>query len=87
MTDLASRGKLEHTTVALGVSAADDIKGAVMQTPAPFGYARANTVDEAIELLAALGPEARLVAGGHSLLPMMKIRLAQPEHLIDINGL
>ena len=58
-----------------------------MQTPAPFGYERATSVDHAIELLQQLGPDARLVAGGHSLLPMMKIRLAQPEHLIDINPL
>jgi carbon-monoxide dehydrogenase medium subunit len=58
-----------------------------MQTPAPFGYERATSVEHAIQLLEQLGPEARLVAGGHSLLPMMKIRLAQPEHLIDINPL
>ncbi len=58
-----------------------------MQVPAPFGYERATSVDHAIQLLEQLGPEARLVAGGHSLLPMMKLRLAQPEHVIDINGL
>jgi aerobic carbon-monoxide dehydrogenase medium subunit len=58
-----------------------------MQVPAPFDYARASTVDEAIGLLERLGPDARLVAGGHSLLPMMKLRLATPEHLIDINPL
>ena len=58
-----------------------------MQTPAPFGYERATSVDHAIRLLEELGPDARLVAGGHSLLPMMKLRLAQPEHLIDINPL
>ena len=58
-----------------------------MQVPAPFEYARATSVDEAIGLLERLGPEARLVAGGHSLLPMMKLRLATPEHLIDINPL
>ena len=58
-----------------------------MQVPAPFEYARASTIDEAIGLLERLGPEARLVAGGHSLLPMMKLRLATPEHLIDINPL
>jgi aerobic carbon-monoxide dehydrogenase medium subunit len=58
-----------------------------MQVPAPFDYARASSVDEAISLLDRLGPEARLVAGGHSLLPMMKLRLATPEHLIDINPL
>jgi aerobic carbon-monoxide dehydrogenase medium subunit len=58
-----------------------------MQVPAPFDYARASTIDEAIAMLERLGPEARLVAGGHSLLPMMKLRLATPEHLIDINPL
>jgi len=58
-----------------------------MQVPAPFDYARASSVDEAIALLERLGPESRLIAGGHSLLPMMKLRLATPEHLIDINPL
>ena len=56
-----------------------------MQTPAPFEYERATTIDGALEALARRGPEARIVAGGHSLLPMMKLRLANPEHLIDIN--
>jgi carbon-monoxide dehydrogenase medium subunit len=58
-----------------------------MQTPAAFGYERATTVEGVIEALARLGPEARIIAGGHSLLPMMKLRLANPEHLIDITGL
>jgi len=58
-----------------------------MQVPAPFEYERASTVDDALALLERLGPEARLIAGGHSLLPMMKLRLAAPEHLIDINDL
>jgi carbon-monoxide dehydrogenase medium subunit len=58
-----------------------------MQTPAPFGYERATSVDGAIAALERLGPEARIIAGGHSLLPMMKLRLANPEHLIDINNL
>ena len=58
-----------------------------MQTPAPFGYDRATSVDHAVSLLEQLGPEARVVAGGHSLLPMMKLRLARPEHLVDINDL
>jgi aerobic carbon-monoxide dehydrogenase medium subunit len=58
-----------------------------MQVPAPFTYERATTVDHAIELLVRLGPEARVVAGGHSLIPMMKLRLARPEALIDINDL
>ncbi len=58
-----------------------------MQTPAPVDYARATSVEHALELLERLGPESRLIAGGHSLLPMMRIRLAQPECVIDINGL
>ena len=58
-----------------------------MQVPAPFEYERASSVDHAIGLLERLGSEARLVAGGHSLLPMMRLRLATPEYLIDINDL
>ena len=58
-----------------------------MQTPAPFEYERATSVDGAIASLQRLGPDARIIAGGHSLLPMMKLRLANPEHLIDINDL
>ncbi len=58
-----------------------------MQVPASFDYERATSVDQAIALLERHGPEARLVAGGHSLLPMMKLRLAKPEVLIDINDL
>jgi carbon-monoxide dehydrogenase medium subunit len=61
-----------------------------MQVPAPFEYAKATSVEHALELLAQHGRgigEARVIAGGHSLLPMMKLRLAQPDALIDINGL
>jgi carbon-monoxide dehydrogenase medium subunit len=58
-----------------------------VQVPAPFEYERATSVEHALELLARLGPEARLLAGGHSLLPMMKLRLATPEHLVDIDAL
>jgi carbon-monoxide dehydrogenase medium subunit len=58
-----------------------------MQTPAPFAYERATSVEGAIEALQRHGSEARIIAGGHSLLPMMKLRLANPEHLIDINDL
>ncbi len=58
-----------------------------MQVPAPFDYERATSVEHAIGLLARLGSTARLVAGGHSLLPMMKLRLAHFEYLIDINDL
>jgi carbon-monoxide dehydrogenase medium subunit len=58
-----------------------------MQIPASFEYERATSVENALELLQARGPEARLLAGGHSLLPMMKLRLAAPEYLIDIDPL
>src|SRR6201995_3693095 len=58
-----------------------------MQVPAPFEYERATSVDQAIGLMERLGSSARLVAGGHSLLPMMKLRLANFEYLIDINDL
>jgi aerobic carbon-monoxide dehydrogenase medium subunit len=58
-----------------------------VQTPASFEYERATSVEGAIEALQRLGSEARIIAGGHSLLPMMKLRLANPEHLVDINDL
>ncbi|MCW2843796.1 MAG: carbon monoxide dehydrogenase medium chain [Nocardioides sp.] len=58
-----------------------------MQVPAPFEYERATSVEHAIGLLERLGSEARLIAGGHSLLPMMKLRLANLEYVIDINDL
>src|SRR5215203_3027481 len=58
-----------------------------MQVPAPFEYERATSVDHAIGLLDRWGDGARLIAGGHSLLPMMKLRLANFDHLIDINDL
>jgi carbon-monoxide dehydrogenase medium subunit len=58
-----------------------------VQVPAPFEYERATSVDDALARLQRLGPEARIIAGGHSLLPMMKLRLATPEHLVDINDL
>lgn len=58
-----------------------------MQVPAPVEYERATSVEDALALLERHGSESRLVAGGHSLLPMMKLRLARPEVLIDINDL
>jgi aerobic carbon-monoxide dehydrogenase medium subunit len=59
----------------------------MVQTPAPFEYERATSVEGAIAALNERGPDARIIAGGHSLLPMMKLRLANPEYLIDINDL
>jgi carbon-monoxide dehydrogenase medium subunit len=53
--------------------------------PPSFEYHRPSTVEEAVGLLSSLGSEAKILAGGHSLLPMMKLRFAMPEHLVDIN--
>jgi aerobic carbon-monoxide dehydrogenase medium subunit len=58
-----------------------------LQVPAPFDYEQATSVEHALGLLERLGPDARLLAGGHSLLPMMKLRLATPGVLIDIDPL
>src|SRR4051794_5284177 len=58
-----------------------------LQVLAPFGYERATSVEHALALLEELGPEARLLAGGHSLLPMMKLRLANPSYVVDIDPL
>jgi carbon-monoxide dehydrogenase medium subunit len=58
-----------------------------VQVPAHVEYDKATSVEHALTLLARYAPEARVLAGGHSLIPMMKLRLVQPEVLIDINGL
>jgi aerobic carbon-monoxide dehydrogenase medium subunit len=55
--------------------------------PGAFQYHRPGTLSEAVSLLADLGEEARPIAGGHSLIPMMKLRLATPEHLVDLGAL
>jgi aerobic carbon-monoxide dehydrogenase medium subunit len=55
--------------------------------PGSFDYHRPSSVADAIKLLADLGEEARPLAGGHSLIPMMKLRMASPEHLIDLGGI
>ncbi|MFQ5775107.1 MAG: FAD binding domain-containing protein [Kiloniellaceae bacterium] len=54
--------------------------------PGSFDYHRPRSLDEAVSLLAQFGEEGRVLAGGHSLIPMMKLRLAQPAHLIDLQG-
>ncbi len=54
--------------------------------PSGFEYHRPSSVQEAVALLAQLGEEARPLAGGHSLIPVMKTRLSAPEHLIDLAG-
>jgi carbon-monoxide dehydrogenase medium subunit len=54
--------------------------------PGPFSYHRPESVGDAIKLLSSLGEEARPLAGGHSLIPMMKLRLATPGHLVDLHA-
>ena len=58
-----------------------------MQVPAYVEYERATSVEHALALLARFGPRAQVLAGGHSLIPMMKLRLVQPETLVDIGAL
>lgn len=55
--------------------------------PASFDYHAPATVDEALAILSQHGDEAKVLAGGHSLLPMMKLRFAEPAHLVDLNGI
>ena len=55
--------------------------------PGPFTYHRPSSIADAVKLLSDLGDEARPLAGGHSLVPMMKVRLATPEHLVDLHGI
>ncbi|MEM7446339.1 MAG: FAD binding domain-containing protein, partial [Pseudomonadota bacterium] len=55
--------------------------------PGAFEYHRPSSVSAAVGLLADLGGEARVVAGGHSLIPMMKLRMALPEHLVDLRDI
>ncbi len=55
--------------------------------PAPFEYHAPTTLDDAIALLVKYGDEAKVLSGGQSLIPMLKLRLASPEHLVDINGI
>ena len=55
--------------------------------PPPFGYSRPESVSEAVEMLAAAGEDAKVLAGGQSLIPLLNMRLAVPSHLVDINRL
>src|ERR1700688_900218 len=63
------------------------IRGRTSMIPGPFSYHRPATVADAVKLLSTLGDEARALAGGHSLIPMMKLRLATPDHLVDLHGI
>ena len=55
--------------------------------PGAFAYHRPKSVSEAVGLLAQLGDDGRALAGGRSLIPMMKLRLATPAHLVDLAGI
>ncbi len=55
--------------------------------PAAFDYSAPSTLEEALKLLNEIGDEAKILAGGHSLIPMMKLRFAEPEHLIDLGNI
>jgi len=54
--------------------------------PSSFDYSAPTTLEEALNLLEEIGDEAKILAGGHSLIPMMKLRFAEPEHLIDLSN-
>src|SRR5262249_41579136 len=62
-------------------------RGAASVIPAPFEYARPASLDEALELVAGADPSIRVLAGGQSLIPLMKLRLARPLRLIDVGRL
>ncbi|TMD73194.1 MAG: hypothetical protein E6I82_07275, partial [Chloroflexi bacterium] len=62
-------------------------QGGTQVIPAAFEYARASSVEEASKLLGKYGEDAKVLAGGHSLIPLMRLRLAQPSALVDINGI
>ena len=55
--------------------------------PSKFDYVRVQSVEEAVRVLGEHGEEARVLAGGHSLIPLMKLRVLRPKYLIDIGGI
>jgi len=73
--------------VTTWLTTGERINRSVPVIPAPFSYHRPKTIAEAIVLLNQHGDDGRVLAGGQSLIPMMKLRLAAPEHLIDIGGI
>jgi len=66
---------------------AKSIRASVDMKPPPFDYARAESVDEAVALLAKHGDEAKIIAGGQSLMPMLAFRMAEPRLLVDIGSI
>jgi carbon-monoxide dehydrogenase medium subunit len=67
------------------VTADADIAKEVCMLPARFDYHRPETLDEALDLMERFGEEAKVLAGGMSLIPLMKLRFASPAHVVDIN--
>jgi carbon-monoxide dehydrogenase medium subunit len=70
--------------LSLGLFAAECVRRGVPKIPGPFEYHAAGSVPDAIALLERYGEDAKLLAGGQSLIPLMRFRLAQPAHLVDI---
>ena len=66
---------------------AKSIRASVDMKPPPFDYARAESVAEAVALLAKHGDEAKIIAGGQSLMPMLAFRIASPKLLVDLRKL
>jgi aerobic carbon-monoxide dehydrogenase medium subunit len=74
-----------HRTTPNGLVARQNCEGAKDVKPARFEYHAPTTVDEAIELLATFGDDAKVLAGGQSLVPMLALRLTRFDHLVDLN--
>jgi carbon-monoxide dehydrogenase medium subunit len=72
-------------TLSLNAKIDSDVGKVTPMIPRSFEYFSPRTLDEAIGLLKKLGPEAKLLSGGQSLIPMMKLRLVSPEYIVDIN--
>src|SRR5262249_16875524 len=85
-TEFAKLGRPQPARRGFGHVGCGDMRRRRM-IPAAFTYHRPTSVPEAISLLAQLGEGCRTLAGGHSLIPMMKLRLATPEHLVDLAGI
>ena len=81
------RVERDHVARSNTTSSTSSPNGGPTVIPAAFDYVRAESAEEAISLIGQHGDEAKFIAGGHSLLPMMKLRLAQPSVLIDIGRL
>jgi multiple sugar transport system ATP-binding protein len=84
--DSRRRGDVRGQSAPAAPVRQGDRRGAARMKPAPFHYHAPGTLAEALKLLAAHGSEAKLLAGGQSLVPTMNFRLARPTHVVDLNG-